>query len=162
MVAIPAGRYRVGSDEHYPEERPAREVEVAAFSHRRDAGHQRAPSPRFVAATGYVDASRSASSPAGSAVFVMTPGPVDLRDPSQWWRFVARRELARTRTEPARRSTAASDHPVVHVALEDAQALRDLAREAPADGGRVGSGGARRARRTPPTRGATSSCRTAV
>ena len=31
MVAVPAGRYRVGSDEHYPEERPAREVEVESF-----------------------------------------------------------------------------------------------------------------------------------
>ena len=25
-IAIPAGRYRLGSEEHYPEERPLREV----------------------------------------------------------------------------------------------------------------------------------------
>jgi hypothetical protein len=31
MVAIAAGRCRVGSDAHYPEERPSREVAVAAF-----------------------------------------------------------------------------------------------------------------------------------
>src|SRR5687767_6217699 len=87
MIAVPAGRYRVGSDLHYPEERPARMVEVAAF--RIDATPVTNRAFRaFVAATGYVTVAERAT-PAGSAVFAMTAGPVDLRDPSHWWRFAA-------------------------------------------------------------------------
>ena len=120
MIAIPAGRYRIGSDVHYPEERPARAVEVAAF--RID------PTPvtneafaRFVAATGHVTAAETAQ-PAGSAVFVMTDGPVDLRDPSNWWRFVT----GATWREPEGpgSSIAGRDrHPVVHVGFDDALAF---------------------------------------
>ena len=80
MVTIPAGRYRVGSDEHYPEERPAREVEVSAF--RMDVSPvTNRDFAAFVAATGWVTVAERAT-PAGSAVFVMSAGPVDLRDPS--------------------------------------------------------------------------------
>ena len=119
MVAIPAGRHRVGSDEHYPEERPAREVEIAAFRidvtpvTNRDFA-------AFVAATGWVTLAERAT-PAGSAVFTLSVGPVDLRDPSQWWRFVPE---ASWRAPAGAGSTidAHADHPVVHVALEDAQA----------------------------------------
>jgi formylglycine-generating enzyme required for sulfatase activity len=120
MVAIPAGRYRVGSDAHYPEERPARWVEVGAFLI--DATPvTNADFARFVAATGYSSVAER-QQPAGSAVFVMTPGPVDVRDPSQWWRFI---QGASWRAPEGDGSdvTGREHHPVVHVAQEDAQAF---------------------------------------
>jgi formylglycine-generating enzyme required for sulfatase activity len=118
-VVIPAGRYRVGSDEHYPEECPARVVEVAAFRIDATPVTNRAFAA-FVAATGYVTAAERAD-PAGSAVFAMTAGPVDLRDPSQWWRFV-RGASWHAPTGPGSDLAGRDDHPVVHVALEDAAA----------------------------------------
>ena len=119
-VAVPAGRYRIGSDDHYPEERPAREVEVGAF--RIDATPvTNAAFAEFVAATGYVTVAER-QRPAGSAVFAMTSGPVDVRDPSQWWRFAPG---ACWRAPEGKGSDLGDrdDHPVVHVALEDVRAF---------------------------------------
>jgi formylglycine-generating enzyme required for sulfatase activity len=119
MVAVPAGRYRVGSDEHYPEERPARDVEVAAFAidafpvTNRDFA-------AFVAATGWVTVAERVTPP-GSGVFAMTAGPVDLHDPSRWWRFVAGASW-RAPVGPGSSVDGRADHPVVHVALADAEA----------------------------------------
>ena len=58
----------------------------------------------------------------GSLVFTPTPGPVDLRHLSQWWTWTPGASLARTRK--ARRASIDDrlDHPVVHVAHEDAEA----------------------------------------
>jgi len=119
MVAIRGGRFRVGSDEHYPEERPARDVVVAAFRIDRDPVSNRAFAA-FVAATGHRTAAERAAPP-GSAVFVMTDAPVDLRDPARWWRFVAGAswrapEGAGSHVEDR------AEHPVVHVARADAEA----------------------------------------
>jgi sulfatase modifying factor 1 len=120
MVAIPAGRYRIGSDEHYPEERPARDVEVGAFVIDVTPVTNRAFA-HFVAATRYVSVAERLN-PAGSAVFVMTPGPVDVRDPSQWWRF----SPGASWHAPEGVGSALDgreDHPVVHVGLDDARAF---------------------------------------
>jgi sulfatase modifying factor 1 len=119
-VAIPAGRYAAGSDEHYPEERPARTVDVAAFRIDATPVTNRAFAA-FVAATGYVTAAERADPP-GSAVFTMTAGPVDLRDPSQWWRFVHGASW-RAPAGPGSDLAGRDDHPVVHAALEDASAF---------------------------------------
>jgi formylglycine-generating enzyme required for sulfatase activity len=120
MVAIPGGRFRVGSDDHYPEERPARDVEVGAF--RIDvAPVSNRDFATFVAATGWVTIAERAA-PAGSAVFAMTAGPVDLHDPSRWWRFVPGASW-RAPTGPGSTIEGRDDHPVVHVALEDARAF---------------------------------------
>jgi sulfatase modifying factor 1 len=119
MAAIPGGRYRLGSDEHYPEERPARFVEVEPFAIDRTPV-TRADFARFVADTGHVTAAERAE-PAASALFVMTKGPVDLRDPSHWWRLV---EGATWREPegPGTSNAGREDHPVVHVGFEDAEA----------------------------------------
>jgi formylglycine-generating enzyme len=121
-VAIPAGRYRLGSDEHYPEERPVREVEVAAFAIERTPVTNRAFAA-FVAATGYVTLAER-TQPAGSAVFVMSTGPVDLHDPAQWWRFRAGASWCAP-LGPGSDIADRPDHPVVHVALADALAFAD-------------------------------------
>jgi formylglycine-generating enzyme required for sulfatase activity len=57
----------------------------------------------------------------GSLVFVKPPGPVDMRDFHNWWKFVLgadwRHPLGPNSTIKGR-----NDHPVVHVAYSDAEA----------------------------------------
>lgn len=119
LIDIPAGRYRLGSNEHFPEERPQRVVEVASFSIERTPVTNRAFA-EFVAATGYVTVAER-TDPPGSAVFVMSAGPVDLHEPSRWWRF-CRGASWRNPRGPGSSSADRDDHPVVHIALEDAAA----------------------------------------
>jgi sulfatase modifying factor 1 len=119
MVLIPGGRRRLGSDDHYPEERPSREIDVAAFALDATPVTNEAFA-RFVRETGYVTVAERAQ-PAGSAVFQMTGGPVDLTDPSHWWRFAPRASWR----EPEGEGSGVEGrerHPVVHVAFEDALA----------------------------------------
>ncbi|OYY90408.1 MAG: hypothetical protein B7Y45_07225 [Sphingomonas sp. 28-66-16] len=108
-VAIPAGDWRIGSDRHYPEERPARQVTLPAF---RIAASPvtRAAFAGFVAATGRVTVAEQVG---GSSVFVPSDGPIALADPGQWWRLV---EGASWRDGPP-------EHPVTHVARADAEAF---------------------------------------
>jgi sulfatase modifying factor 1 len=120
MIAVPAGRYRVGSDAHYPEERPARTVDVPAFHLDATPVTNRAFAA-FVAATRYVTVAERAD-PAGSGVFAMTAGPVDLHDPSQWWRFVPGASW-RAPAGTGSNLDGRDEHPVVHVALADAEAF---------------------------------------
>lgn len=134
---IPAQTFTMGSDSHYPEERPAHRVEIETFSieSRQVTNGQYAS---FVAATGYrtvaerpLDPAEFPGAPAanlqpGSMVFVGTPGPVDLRYIDQWWRWTPG---ASWRRPEGPRSTliGRSDHPVVHIAHEDAQAYAEWA-----------------------------------
>jgi sulfatase modifying factor 1 len=119
MIAIPAGRYRLGSDEHYAEEKAVRDVDVAGFRIDRTPVTNRAFA-EFVAATGYVTVAERAEPP-GSALFTMSSGPIALHDPSQWWRFG---DGASWRAPRGSSPSIADrdDHPVVHVALADAEA----------------------------------------
>ena len=63
---------------------------------------------------------------AGSLVFQRTSGPVDLTDYRLWWKF---RFGANWRCPSGEGDTAAAieDHPVVHVAYQDAVAYADWA-----------------------------------
>ena len=86
----------MGSDQHYPEEAPAREVEVRGLWVSRTSVTNAAFSA-FVDETGYQTVAERPLDPAdfpgapvenlvpGSMVFARTPGPVDLRHISQWW-----------------------------------------------------------------------------
>ncbi len=117
FVAISGGDYQIGSDRHYPEERPARTVDVAAFDIA-TAPVTNADFARFVAATGHVTIAEHAGA---SAVFVPTPGPVALHDPAAWWHTV-KGAWWREPEGPGSTINTRQDHPVVHVAQADAAA----------------------------------------
>ncbi|MCD2198102.1 formylglycine-generating enzyme family protein [Actinomycetospora endophytica] len=132
LVPIDAQTATLGSDDHGPEERPARPVAVAAFRIERHPVTN-AQFAAFVRDTGYRTVAEQPLDPAdfpgapvenlqpGSLVFTPTPGPVDLRHLSQWWTWTPG---ACWRRPEGRRSSLAdrADHPVVHVAHADAEA----------------------------------------
>jgi len=133
MVWIPGGTFRMGSDKHYPEERPAHRVSVDGFwMDRAPVTNERFA--RFVEATGYVTFAETVPKAedypgalpemlfAGSLVFVKPAGPVDTRDFSNWWQWL---RGAQWRHPRGAESTldGMTDHPVVHVTFVDAEEL---------------------------------------
>jgi sulfatase modifying factor 1 len=132
IVSVPGGTYRMGSDTHYPEESPVHRVTVDGFSMSATTVTNRQYGA-FVAATGYVtvaerplDAADYPGAPPenlvpGSMVFRMTPGPVDLRHISQWWTWTPGASWDHPEG-PGSSVEGREDHPVVHVAYEDAEA----------------------------------------
>lgn len=137
MVWIPGGRFTMGSDDHYPEEAPAHEVHVDGFWMDRTPVTN-AAFRRFVDETGYETVAERAPNPAdypgadpellvpASAVFRRPNGPVDLRYPSNWWEYVPGANW-RHPTGPGSDIAGREDHPVVHVAYEDAVAYAEWA-----------------------------------
>jgi formylglycine-generating enzyme required for sulfatase activity len=131
MVFVPGGAFLMGSDRHYPEEAPVAQAAVAGFWIDRGPVTN-AQFAAFVAATGYLTLAERTPSPddypdapaellrPASLVFTPTAGPVPLRDASAWWRLVFDADWRRP-TGPGG-PEAAPDHPVVHVAFEDASA----------------------------------------
>lgn len=137
MIWTEGATFRMGSDGHYPEEAPSHRVAVDGFwIDRYQVTNERFAA--FVAATGYVTVAERPLDPAafpgappenlvpGSLVFTMTPGPVDLRHTSQWWTWTPG---ASWRGPEGPRSTVAGreNRPVVHVALDDAEAYASWA-----------------------------------
>jgi formylglycine-generating enzyme len=132
LAWIPGQTAQLGSDHHYPEEAPARTVEVSGFWIQRRTVTN-AEFAAFVEATGYMSVAERALDPAdypgapaanlqpGSMVFNRTTGPVDLRHVSQWWRWTPG-ACWRQPAGPHSSITKRGDHPVVHVAYEDAEA----------------------------------------
>lgn len=127
---VPGGNFRMGSDAHYPEESPQREVIVDGFWMSAAAVTNRAFAD-FVEDTGYTTVAERPLAPEdfpgapaenlvpGSLVFVGTPGPVDLRYLNQWWAWTPGACWHR----PEGTGSGIDDlldHPVVHVAFEDA------------------------------------------
>ncbi|RVX39110.1 sulfatase-modifying factor enzyme 1 [Nonomuraea polychroma] len=125
-VRLDGGVFTMGSDVHYREEAPAHQVHVDAFAIDPIAVTNRLFAA-FVAATGYVTVAERPLDPAhfpsaplenlvpGSMVVVPTPGPVDLRQLTLWWRWTPG---ACWRFLEGRGSSIENrlDHPVVHVA----------------------------------------------
>ncbi len=144
MVWVPGGSFVMGSEDFYPEERPVRRVEVDGFwmdDHPVTVAEFR----RFVKATRYVTVAERPLDPAqypdadpallrpGSLVFHPAGGPVDLRDVSQWWRYVPGAQW-RHPQGPGSTVAGLDGHPVTHVAAEDAGAYAAWAgRELPAE-----------------------------
>lgn len=133
VVQVPGGELLMGSDVHYPEERPAHVVRVDTFWIDQDpVTNDRFAA--FVADTGYRTVAERPLAPddfpgapvenlvPGSLVFTPTPGPVDLRHLSQWWSWVPGASWARPEG-PGSDLSGRGRHPVVHVAHEDAAAF---------------------------------------
>jgi len=133
MVRLPGGRFTMGSDLHYLEERPARVVEVDSFQIDRTMVTNR-QFAEFVGATGYVTLAEKVPKAedypgalpemlqAGSLVFKQTSAPVPLDNHYNWWDWVFGADW-RHPTGPGSSIEGMDDHPVVHVAFEDAQAF---------------------------------------
>ncbi len=116
MVWIPGGTFNMGSAAFRPEEAPVRARAVAGFwidSH----DVTNAQFARFVRETGYVTVGERR----GSLVFAMPRNVGNLDDLSQWWRLVGGADW-RHPEGPSSDLAHRQEHPVVHVALADAQA----------------------------------------
>jgi len=145
MVFIPEGEFMMGgkSEQADPDELPRRPVEVSAFWMDE---HEvtNAQFAEFVEATGYTTVAErpidweemakqlppgtpkpdeSVLQP-GSLVFEPTAGPVSLRDYSQWWAWTTEANW-RQPEGPGSSIDDRMDHPVVHIAWEDAKAYAD-------------------------------------
>jgi sulfatase modifying factor 1 len=145
MAWIAPATFQMGSDAHYPEEAPAHRVRLSGFWIDRFEVTNR-EFAAFVAQTGYATVAERAlkaadfpGAPAenllpGSLVFTATAGPVDLRHLAQWWTWTPG-ACWRHPEGPASTLAGREEHPVVHVAYEDAEryarwARKDLPSEA--------------------------------
>jgi len=132
MVRIPAGTFRMGSEDFFPEEQPAHPVRVEAFAidiHPVTVAQFR----RFVKATGYLTIAERPLDPRdypgatpddlvpGALVFHRTPGPVPLDDFRRWWRYLPGADW-RHPYGPASNLDGRDRHPVTQIAHPDALA----------------------------------------
>ncbi|MFT6868038.1 MAG: sulfatase modifying factor 1 [Cyclobacteriaceae bacterium] len=142
MVVIPSGQFEMGgkSEQAYQDEFPRHKVSISAFL--MDANEvTNSEFGAFVKATGYKTIAEKdidwdemlsqlpAGTPkpadsvlqAGSLVFIQTDGPVDLNNYAQWWRWTIG---ANWQHPEGPNSTIENrlDHPVVHIAWDDAVA----------------------------------------
>jgi formylglycine-generating enzyme len=144
MVWIPGGTFRMGSDKHYPEEAPVHRATVDGFWMDRTLVTNR-QFCKFVNATGHVTFAEIPPDPndypgalphmlrPGSLVFTPPKPPVDLRNWSQWWAFKFGANWRRP-YGPRSSISGLDDHPVVHVAYNDAEAYAEWAgRELPTE-----------------------------
>jgi sulfatase modifying factor 1 len=131
-VLLPGGEFAMGSSEFYPDESPVHRVRVDPFVIDRYPVTN-AEFGKFVAATGYLTVAERPLDPVdypgvaesdlapGALVFTPTAGPVDLRDFSQWWRWVPGARWSEP-SGPGSTVAGKADHPVVQVSFADAAA----------------------------------------
>jgi formylglycine-generating enzyme required for sulfatase activity len=132
MVWVPGGTFQMGDARFYPEERPVHRVSVGGFwmdAHTVTNAQFR----RFVAATGYVTVAERPLDPGaypgadpallqpGSLVFHKTAGPVNVQDYTNWWAYMPGAQWRRPQG-PQSSIAGKAQHPVVHLAAEDAEA----------------------------------------
>ena len=132
MLHIPAGEFLMGSDAFYPDEGPPHRVRVQAFE-LDERPVTNAEFAAFVAATGYLTVAEVPLDPAefpdlsprdlapGGLVFTPSPGPVDLGDWRQWWRWVPG-ACWQQPLGPGSSIEGREDHPAVQVSFADAGA----------------------------------------
>jgi formylglycine-generating enzyme required for sulfatase activity len=140
MRLLEGGVFRMGSDRHYPEERPSRQVHVSPF------WIDLTPVTNgefaeFVDETGYQTLAELpinvddypgitiSDTRAGSLVFEPTTGPVPLNNASLWWVFRVGASW-RHPTGPGSSIEGRLTHPVVHVGHRDALAYAQWAGKA--------------------------------
>ena len=133
MMFIAGGTFQMGSDRHYPEEAPSHPVHVDAFWID-NAPVTNTQFAAFVVDTGYETLAQrtpnAADYPgiqpgmlrAGSLVFSPPAHEMPLDDPFAWWRFEFDADW-RQPAGPGSSIEGLDDHPVVHIAYEDAEAF---------------------------------------
>jgi formylglycine-generating enzyme len=132
MQKLAGGTFRMGSLGSYAEEQPLRYVSVDAFcidvtpvtnqqfaAFIADTGY-RTWAERIPDAADYPGADPALLVPA-SAVFIPASRPVDTRNPALWWRLVPGADWCHP-LGPHSTIDELAEHPVVHVALADAEA----------------------------------------
>ena len=132
MLWVPGGRFLMGSDHHYPEEAPAHAAIVEGFWIDQYAvtNEQFA---QFIDATGYVTLAeippRAEEYPGAkpemlqpaSVVFRKPAHRVDLRNHFNWWTYIPGANW-RNPEGPQSSIENRAQHPVVHIAYQDAEA----------------------------------------
>ena len=137
MAWISGGVFLMGSDKHYPEEAPAHRVKVDGFwMDRRTISN--AEFARFVQATGYVTLAEKpaqAEDYPGAAPEMLAPSsmmfkkagqPISLSNHYHWWVYVRGADWRHPRG-PESSIADLMNHPVVHIAYEDAEAYASWA-----------------------------------
>ena len=132
----------MGSDAHYPEEAPAPRASPSTASGSTATRSPTAGFAAFAAETGYVTVAERPLDPAGvpgrARRRTSCParwcsrarrGPVDLRHINQWWAWTPG-ACWRRPEGPGSALAGREEHPVVHVAYEDAARLRRRGRAA--------------------------------
>jgi formylglycine-generating enzyme len=147
MVRIAGGEFTMGTDSAlgWPDEKPAHRVRLDGFWID-ETEVTNAQFREFVVATGYVTTAEQVPSVeeilaqlppgtpapsadklvAGSLVFTMTVGPVDLQDYSQWWKWTPGASWQHPEG-PNSHLDGREQHPVVHVSWDDAVAYANWA-----------------------------------
>jgi len=137
MVWIDGGAFLMGSDKHYPEEAPAHRTTVGGFWID-PYPTTNAQFERFVEATGHVTVAERpplAQDYAGalpemlrpaSVVFLKPGHRVDLHNHFNWWTYVPDADW-RHPEGPDSSLKGRAEHPVVHLAYEDAEAYAQWA-----------------------------------
>jgi len=144
MTWVPGGSFQMGSNRHYPEERPVHSVSVDGFWIDRHLVTNE-EFACFVEATGHVTFAELAPDPAdypgalpemlyaGSLVFVKPGGPVDRSHIGNWWQYMRGAEW-RHPQGPGSSLAGRERHPVVHVTYGDAEAYaRWVGKELPTE-----------------------------
>src|SRR4030095_13909788 len=128
MAWIPSGTFLMGSDRHYPEEAPVHKVAVRGFWMEPHTVTNR-EFRRFVDETHYVTLAEKPANAAdypgakpemlvpSSVMFRKASHPVDLRNPHNWWTYVAGASWRHPRG-PGSSLQGLWKHPVVHVSFE--------------------------------------------
>jgi formylglycine-generating enzyme required for sulfatase activity len=132
MLHLPAGEFSMGSNDAYPEERPVHRVMTAAFCIDQFPVTNQAFS-EFVTAAGYITCAERPLSAAdypgvpveallpGSLVFSPKPRGHEWKGIRDWWEYVPGTSWCAPHG-PGSSIRGLEDHPVVHVAHEDAAA----------------------------------------
>ncbi len=137
LIDLPAGSFRMGSTDFYPDEGPVHTETVGPFAIERHPVTN-AQYAEFVADTGYVTVAERPMDPAlypgvaaedlqpGALIFVPTAGPVDLDNWRQWWDW-SPGACWRHPFGPESGIGDRLDHPVVQIAYPDAHAYAQWA-----------------------------------
>jgi len=132
MVFIPGGKFLMGSEKFYPEEKPVHQVTVDGFWIDKYTVTNR-EFKDFTVETNYVTVAERPLDPKdypgakpellvpGALVFKKSDRPVNLKDYFNWWQWVPGASW-RHPYGPGSNLSGLRDHPVVHIAYEDAEA----------------------------------------